>query len=437
MAPKASLPPLKQLAIAFLLLLCATTLLASADHSFDIDPNPSPEASTSLICPNLNPSDCYPTLFQPTIHFQRIRPNQSLPPGLHVRLNLQTGEKEARLNVPEENEGDKEAVVVADDVPTMAETAVANTEKVEALVQLRLQDPPKQAKHARPYTPPRLVAFVDPNENVLYEDAVSILKQGPLASKSGGIVSNDDTTNALETLTELAHSIEWGVAICRDADLSRSLLATITREHHQVNSDPDIHSAVLLLMATAIQNNPDAVNALLEHDPDENGFQQTLQPALSSLVLVDGWEGSDPNIVARAVFFLSQLCVNDSVMQAFASSAVKGLSRLSEIFIALPSNADLGQRKIRQRIVNFIEDHAEQVAVIYLGDEQKTNEIETSEIVISLRRWCEVFTSAAERFNKDALAGVLEAKREIERILEMYVGEGCRGSHDPDEAKEL
>lgn len=36
-------------------------------------------------------------VFQPSSEWQSIKPGQGIPPGLHVRMNLQTGEKEAKL----------------------------------------------------------------------------------------------------------------------------------------------------------------------------------------------------------------------------------------------------------------------------------------------------------------------------------------------------
>ena len=36
-------------------------------------------------------------VFQPTSEWQAIQPGQGIPAGLHVRMNLQTGEKEAKL----------------------------------------------------------------------------------------------------------------------------------------------------------------------------------------------------------------------------------------------------------------------------------------------------------------------------------------------------
>lgn len=36
-------------------------------------------------------------VFQPTAEWQTIQSGQGIPPGLHVRMNLQTGQKEAKL----------------------------------------------------------------------------------------------------------------------------------------------------------------------------------------------------------------------------------------------------------------------------------------------------------------------------------------------------
>ena len=45
------------------------------------------------------------TIFVPTNQWQQLLPGQAVPAGLHVRINLQTGEKEAKL-IDEENEND-------------------------------------------------------------------------------------------------------------------------------------------------------------------------------------------------------------------------------------------------------------------------------------------------------------------------------------------
>ncbi|KAG7390331.1 hypothetical protein PHYPSEUDO_008159 [Phytophthora pseudosyringae] len=38
-----------------------------------------------------------PPMFEPTPEWKEILPNQVLPAGLHIRVNLQTGKKEAKM----------------------------------------------------------------------------------------------------------------------------------------------------------------------------------------------------------------------------------------------------------------------------------------------------------------------------------------------------
>ena len=46
------------------------------------------------------------TIFVPTNEWQHLAPGQAVPAGLHVRINLETGEREAKL-IEEKNEEDK------------------------------------------------------------------------------------------------------------------------------------------------------------------------------------------------------------------------------------------------------------------------------------------------------------------------------------------
>jgi hypothetical protein len=52
--------------------------------------------------------------FVATNEWQKIEPGQAIPKGLHVRINLQTGEREARLLQPDEqqsaNEENKDSI---------------------------------------------------------------------------------------------------------------------------------------------------------------------------------------------------------------------------------------------------------------------------------------------------------------------------------------
>ncbi|ETI49429.1 hypothetical protein F442_06778 [Phytophthora nicotianae P10297] len=46
---------------------------------------------------NRGASTATPLMFKPTHEWKEILPNQVLPAGLHIRVNLQTGQKEAKL----------------------------------------------------------------------------------------------------------------------------------------------------------------------------------------------------------------------------------------------------------------------------------------------------------------------------------------------------
>ncbi|KAJ2490904.1 nucleotide exchange factor sil1, partial [Coemansia sp. RSA 2049] len=46
---------------------------------------------------------CYPAVFEATSEFQAIMPGQAVPPGLHVQIDMTTGQRKARLMAPEEN----------------------------------------------------------------------------------------------------------------------------------------------------------------------------------------------------------------------------------------------------------------------------------------------------------------------------------------------
>lgn len=68
-----------------------------------------------MICSQETAGDCYPKLFQPTKDFQIIREGQDIPPGLHVQMDMTTGKKQARLNIPEEGEAIPQVIELSKD----------------------------------------------------------------------------------------------------------------------------------------------------------------------------------------------------------------------------------------------------------------------------------------------------------------------------------
>lgn len=418
------LTPVRPLHVALLLVFYAVTAIPVAGHSFDIDTSPSPDASTSLICPNDNSSDCYPVLFQPTIHFEKIRPGQSLPPGLHVRLNIQTGEKEARLNIPEDTEDSAEAVVVIDAESDKVKTVALGIIDEEPPLQLRLQDAVEQEKHARPYTPPRPSPPSDPEEAILYDEAIFAVKRPSRDQVDVDVIHNSDIHDALETLTELAHSLHWGLTICRDAELIQTLLAFIgmipVSGLKHINQEY-FRSETLLLLATAVQNNQDALSALLGNTHDSDSGHGRLVGIVQSLALEEGGGDRAPNIAARAIFFLSQLCVSDEVLAAYLSDGAGRLAHLMHLFATSATENAPNQTKLRHRIANFVEDHAEQIATFSVS---RLDREPGMEVDAFLRPWCDAFP-ITPHMDVFEMVGVPEAREEVSRVLKIYTGQGC------------
>ncbi|KAI8812267.1 hypothetical protein BJ742DRAFT_768347 [Cladochytrium replicatum] len=106
-----------QLSILIAVLCWTSSLYASS-----IPPNVSAvvgSADSIEICATDNPNHCYPRVFQPSSEFAPILPGQEIPPGLHIRLNLQTGLKEAKFPDPSDrDEGGKVVIVNSEDRPS-------------------------------------------------------------------------------------------------------------------------------------------------------------------------------------------------------------------------------------------------------------------------------------------------------------------------------
>ncbi|KAG7905369.1 hypothetical protein KL906_005224 [Ogataea polymorpha] len=73
-----------------------------------------------LICPDSNPLNCYPELFEPSIDWKPVREGQIIPGGLDIRLNIDTLEREAKLTGSSQA-NEKGAVTVPKDIMELDE----------------------------------------------------------------------------------------------------------------------------------------------------------------------------------------------------------------------------------------------------------------------------------------------------------------------------
>ena len=301
---------------------------------------PSPKASTELICPTSHASDCYPSTFQPTEEFQIVKEDQALPPGLHIRMNLATGIKEARLNVPEPDDVHSDLVIVEkpDYEDSRPEHIDADIDDVVESSDIPIRhDQIVVGEPSRIRQPP-----FEPGEAATFEHGMSQLRNSS--------ATIDDLNAALIRLQDLCHSGDWGLKLTKDSNITQFLVHIFLDVSQQLS----FRSGAALLLATAIQNNPDALAAALAHFYND-GWPIDIWPnqPLEAVLLALLHEHS-PKFLIRTVFLLSSLCQDQTQLRKFVIE--RGLDHLLQVFRAEQGVEPDGD-KLRGKIANFILDH--------------------------------------------------------------------------------
>ena len=347
-------------------------------------PASSPPASTELICHTAHASECYSAIFQPTEHFQRVHDDQSIPPGLHVRMNLATGLKEARLNVPEPQGTHYADLVFMDELPPRP--SIEEDERVTEVPELQDQSDVDTAYERGPYFP----AAFDAEESSLFSASIAILQ-------STTALSNTDLP-ALSALQDLAHSVDWGLAFARDAVASQHIVSAI---HPGSAAPAELRSAATLLLGTAIHSNYAALDALLSHPYSAEAGKS---PVFNVLAALRDPEQADMTLKTRAVFLLSQLCQNTEQLRIFILS--DGLATLFDLFEERMT-LDGGMDKFRAKAANFIYDRI--LSRLGSANGLSGTEISGSKddqvFVKVLEPWCSAFTKALRKYDLVGLMG--------------------------------
>ena len=220
--------------------------------------SPPSEASIideDLICSSTDVTDCYPRTFVPTEDFQTIKEGQDVPAGLHIRMNINSGEREARLNVPMVGEDGMDSLLEAlKDLPVEQSVVVVpqpegETEQDEQQPAMRDQvpiSPPVYESAGKVIPPP-------PTSG----DELSTFQQGLIFLKTEGRLFD----KGLDDLSELAHDIYYGLEIAKDAPVMEKLLCLIIgsgSDKFPAKEKSRDHKAATIL-ASALQNNPTAL----------------------------------------------------------------------------------------------------------------------------------------------------------------------------------
>ena len=345
--------------------------ILSGVHGFA--PVSSPPASTDLICHTAHASECYPPIFQPTEHFQRIHDDQSIPPGLHVRMNLATGLKEARLNVPEPPGTPHADLVIIDDLPPRPRI---EDDPVARIPELQDQSHPDLGnERIGPYHP----AAFNVEESSVFHSSITALH-------STTVLSNTDLP-ALSALQDLAHSIHWGLVLVQDTAACRSLVSAIDPGSP---ASGEIRSAATLLLGTAVHGNPDALDTLLSNPYSS---EAGVTPAVAVLSALRDQDQGDITLKTRTVFLLSQLCQDPEQLRIFVHSG--GLDTFVDLFESERTTLHDGKERFRAKVANFIYDRI----LSSLGADHEISALESDQALVKgLEPWCDAFTKALKLY---------------------------------------
>ena len=232
---RAKWPLLVAIILSVVLFVISSPAAASASQAGS-------DSKPDLICHTSNSEDCYPRVFEPTDEFQVVHEDQEIPNGLHVRLNINTGKREAKINVPGESDPSLEGLPVEEGI---------------VAVEPEARDEPVIPSGAPQYESVGKVKGPQ-HEAQAFTDAMKMLSLGKAEDEEAF-----DT--ALDGLEELAHDMYYGLKVTEDPAVLKSLfchMAGLEGPATEGSVPRDQQAAAII--AGSLQNNPTALNEVVK-----------------------------------------------------------------------------------------------------------------------------------------------------------------------------
>ncbi|CZR54160.1 related to SLS1 protein precursor [Phialocephala subalpina] len=318
-------------------------------------PAASPPADHDLICSPTDVTDCYPRVFVPTKDFQPIREGQDLPPGLHVRMNVYEGTKEARLNIPMEGEEGASLEAALYDLPTeQSVVVVPQPESEEAGTKPAMRDQvpmkPPTVDTAGKILPPA----PDGTDMGTFQKAMISITMEARAFDS-----------ALDDLMELSHDIYYGLEIAKNGPVLEKLICLIlgsgSEKMPAKTNGRDKKAASIL--ASSVQNNPTALKEVAKfgnmvfypicaeaasgRGSEKGNFVSTLRGRLG--------REKDAGALKAKITAISGLLRDDTFRAQFLENG--GMELLLAIFLKKGDEFDSTRQKVAQLVTdNFLDE---------------------------------------------------------------------------------
>ncbi|KAK3372554.1 hypothetical protein B0H63DRAFT_485220 [Podospora didyma] len=336
--------PLSLVALMSVILLGGVTG-ASAAH----EPAPSPSANdVELICHTDNPAECYPKVFQPTDEFQIVKSDQDLPSGLHVRLNVYTGLKEAKINVPDEEVDSTLAGLPVD----TSMVVIEQPEEDDGKQKLKI---PANAPAYDPAGNIKAPAKDGGSSSGAFSESLAVLKKG---------LNIDE---ALDMLEDISHDIYYGLKIAEDFDTVKKLFCiantgAIFREGGADNEATYRRARLAALtIVSAVQNNPKALAEIEKYWTQKTGGLRTircpdatedLSRAVFRLASPHDFRLSDPALVKARASAISGLLKSPVIRREFL--ATDGMGLLMQVLAQLGGEVPKPEFEPAQRQVALL-----------------------------------------------------------------------------------
>lgn len=311
------------------MLLRSPLLLALAALAVSASSEPSSELPSSSVDEICHPSTgCYPREFVPSTTFETVHDDQQLPPGLHIRLNLSTGKKEAKLLDPNEDDAATDASINSSHNDLILVDDDSNKESAEASTlnpAAASYSPPAGTAHEELSSSIRPPANAG-DEATIFTSAVSVLTAPTPAPAA-------EVAVALSSLEELAHSLYWGATLCKSRPATAALLNLLTPAQ-----TASMRASAALVLGSALSNNPAALAGA--------GPVALARPLLIALDAE-----SDALVRKRLLFALAQTLGDSLGRAAFVRAG--GISSLMRVWDQ--AHADDAE-VLRGRVAVLIED---------------------------------------------------------------------------------
>ncbi|KAL0936448.1 nucleotide exchange factor sil1 [Colletotrichum truncatum] len=349
--PRAYFSPLTIFMVVFGLIFLASSVSASSQASAAA---PSPSVEVELICHTDNPAECYPKIFQPTEEFQIVHDDQELPHGLHVRMNINTGEKEAKINDP------KETNPALEGMPVDRSIVVVDSEEPA--------EEPQLPEGAPKYDPKGAVKQPQQESSEFYSN-LEYVKKG-----ANGVDLPID--EALEFLEDISHDIYYGLKITETFDTIKALLCLMTDPKTPTSSKGAVprDQQAAAIISGALQNNPTALEEVTKVWPQLMEASCSATEAKDVFKLGDSFyasfmpsqedespDGTTDQEVLRAVnkakaqvSAIRGLLKSPSIRDHFIAN--KGMDRLLEVLAPEDARWDTTQRKTGQLVLDSFLD---------------------------------------------------------------------------------